>query len=162
MFLSGSARAQRALDATRSPASSENPSSLVDPHPSPARTAGEQHRSAPAQQFVCNAGFTVEQCNQEMLILRKALANYRASELGEWTWVLVGSEDWRFISLARGLDPGVPALTALDARTTFFEEALVGGQSWRAFDLMNIWHRGRESLLISRSATNWAMRSATT
>jgi hypothetical protein len=82
-----------------------------------------------------------------MVVLRKALANYRASDLGDWTWVLVRSENWKLILLARGLDPAVPALTALDLRTTFFEEALVAGSSGRLSELMDIWHLGRQSLL---------------
>jgi hypothetical protein len=89
----------------------------------------------------------LENCRQEMLVLRKALANYRASDLGEWTWVLVRSENWRLILLARDLNPGVPALTALAARTTFFEEALVDGPSGRVSELMDIWHAGRDGLL---------------
>jgi hypothetical protein len=82
-----------------------------------------------------------------MLVLRKALANYRASDLGEWTWVLVRSEDWKLILLAHKVDPGIPALTVLGARTTFFEEALVAGPSGRVSELMDMWHLGRESLL---------------
>ena len=66
-----------------------------------------------------------------MVVLRKVLANYPASDLGDWTWVLVRSENWRLILQARDLNPGVPALTALDARTTFFEEALIDGPSGR-------------------------------
>jgi hypothetical protein len=99
------------------------------------------------QKFVCNTGYTQKECDTEMAVLRKALANYRASDLGEWTWVLVRSENWKFILLARGLDPGVPALTVLDLRTTFFEEALVAGPTGRVSELMDIWHLGRESLL---------------
>ena len=74
-----------------------------------------------------------------MAVRSKALANYRASDLGEWTWVLVRSEHWRLILLARGLDPWVPALTALGARTTFLEEALIAGPTGRVSELMDIW-----------------------
>jgi hypothetical protein len=82
-----------------------------------------------------------------MVVLRKALANHRASDLGEWTWVLVRSENWKLILLARGLDPAVPALTVLELRTTFFEEALVAGASGRISELIDVWHLGRQSLL---------------
>jgi hypothetical protein len=82
-----------------------------------------------------------------MVLLRKGLANYRASDLGDWTWVLVRSENWKMILLALRLDPGVPALTVLDLRTTFFEEALLAGPSGRVSELMNVWHLGRQSLL---------------
>jgi hypothetical protein len=82
-----------------------------------------------------------------MVVLRKALANYRASDLGGWTWVLVRSENWKLILLARGLDPAVPALTVPELRTTFFEEALLAGASGRVSELMDVWHLGRQSLL---------------
>jgi len=82
-----------------------------------------------------------------MVVLRKALANYRASDLGEWAWVLVRSENWKLILLARGLNPEVPSLTALGARTTLFEEALVAGQIGRLSELMDVWHVGRQALL---------------
>jgi hypothetical protein len=99
------------------------------------------------QKFVCNTGYKQKECDDEMAVLRKTLANYRASDLGEWTWVLVRSENWKQVLLARGLDPGVPALTVLDLRTTFFEEALVAGPTGRVSELMDIWHLGRQSLL---------------
>ena len=99
------------------------------------------------QHFVCNTGYTVTRCHEEMMVLRKALANYPATELGEWTWVLVRSEDWRHILAARRFNPGVPALTVLETRTTFFEEVLVAGDGVRMSELMDIWHLGREGLL---------------
>ena len=147
MFLQGSAQAQSGPGATRLEPNNEIPSFLVGALPSPPRTAGEPIRSAPAQQFVCNEGFTLEECKQEMLVLRTALANYRASDLGVWTWVLVRSEDWKVILLACKLSPGVPALTVVGARTTFFDVALVAGSSGRLSELMDTWHLGRQSLL---------------
>jgi hypothetical protein len=48
---------------------------------------------------------------------------------------------------ARGLKSGVPALTFLEGRTTFFEEVLVAGDGVRMSELMDIWHLGREGLL---------------
>jgi hypothetical protein len=115
--------------------------------PSQAQTAAEPARSTAAQHFVCNIGYTQKDCDKEMMVLRKALANYRASELGEWTWVLVRSEDWKPILRARKLDPGVPALTDLARRTTFFEEALLAGPIGRVSELLAVWRMGRESLL---------------
>lgn len=117
--------------------------------PAQTRRTSEPHSSAPAQHFVCNIGFTQKECDQEMAVLRKALAKYRGSELGEWTWVLVRSEDWKLILVVRRLDPGIPAFTALAARMTFFEEALLAGATGRLSELMAVWHMGRESLLDS-------------
>lgn len=147
IFLLSSAQAQSPPDAPRLRAHTETPSSLVVALPSLSWTRAEPYRSAPAQKFVCNTGYTLKECHEQMLVLRKGLANYRASDLGEWTWVLVRSENWKVILLARGLDPGVPALTALGLRTTFFEEALLAGPSGRVSELMDVWHVSRNSLL---------------
>ena len=147
MFLQSSSRAQSGPDSPRLRANNEIPSSLVAALPSLSRTGGEPYRSAPVQKFVCNIGYKQKECDDEMAVLRKALANYRVSDLGEWTWVLVRSENWKLILLARGLNPEVPSLTALGARTTLFEEALVAGPSGRVSELMNIWHRSRNGLL---------------
>lgn len=152
IFLPVPCDAQSSSDSTRSVASNELPSLLAAHPPPEPRATPEPYRLArphflPPQQFACSAGITLEKCRQEMLVLRKILANYRASDLGEWTWVLVRSEDWRLILLAHNLNPGVPALTALGARTTFFEEALVDGPPGRVSELMDIWHADRDGLL---------------
>jgi hypothetical protein len=99
------------------------------------------------QQFVCTVGITVEKCRQEMSVLRKVLAKYPSSELGQWRWVLVHSDQWRLLLIGRGFNSGVPALTALDAKTTFFEEALIAGSSDRVSNLMEVWHADRDGLL---------------
>ncbi len=65
---------------------------LVASLPSQAQTTGDPQSSAPARHFVCNTGYTQKKCDEEMVVLKKALANYPTFDLGEWTWVLVGSE----------------------------------------------------------------------
>ena len=100
MFLQSSSRAQSGPDATRSGAKNEIPSSLVAALPSQPRTGGEPYRSTPAQKFVCNTGYSAEaSATNEMVVLRKALANYPVARLGNWTWILVRSEDWKAILL---------------------------------------------------------------
>jgi hypothetical protein len=111
------------------------------------KTDSPENLDAPKQRFECVGSFTAAECRQEMLILRKALDEHRASLLGEWKWVLVRSEEWKLLLLARGINPGTPALTVLAARTTLFEDALVGGASGRVSELMEIWQLGRGPLL---------------
>jgi hypothetical protein len=115
--------------------------------PADSQTTRQSHTSPSAQHFVCNIGYTQNECDEEMTVLRRALANYPAYQLGGWTWVLVRSEDWKLILLTSGLSPRVPALTVLGMRTTFFEEALLVGPISRVSELMTIWHMGREGLL---------------
>src|ERR1700747_1493681 len=115
--------------------------------PAEAHTPRKPRRSAAAQRFVCVTGYSRNECDQEMAVLRKALAKYSVSELGEWTWVLVRSERWELILRAKRLNLGIPALTDPAGRATFFEEALVSGSAGRIADLMVVWHMGRERLL---------------
>jgi len=115
--------------------------------PSQAEISGEPLRSPPARHFVCDKGYTLKRCDEELVVLKKALAKYPIPELGEWTWVLVRSEYWRLTLLTQTLDPGIPALTDTVARATFFDDALVTGASGRMSELMAIWHMGRESLI---------------
>jgi len=110
-------------------------------------TAGKPERLAPAQRFVCSPRFTLEECKQSMSVLMKLLEKYRAASLGEWKWVLVRSEDWNHLLLARGIPSGVPAITVLGIRTTLFDEGLVTGPAGRVSELMDAWHLSRDALL---------------
>lgn len=141
-----SAQAQSGPSASRS-ADNEVTASSTASLPSPATIAAKPSLSPRAQQFVCAVGIPVDNCRQEMAVLRKVLANYHSAELGQWNWVLVRSEHWKLLLIGRGFNSGVPALTALDARTTFFEEALISGPSGRLSELMDIWHVDRDALL---------------
>jgi len=147
IFLQSSGQAQSGPDATRSGANNEIPSSLVAALPSQPRTDGEPYRSAPAQQFVCNPGYTQKLCNEEVLVLRKALANYPLTQLGDWTWILVRSGDWKAILLPRGLDPHSPAFTYYPKRETFIEEALVTQVPERSRELLLKWNMNTKDLL---------------
>jgi len=108
--------------------------------------AGAQGQ-ATKQHFVCNIGYTSQECAVDMAVLRKTLAKYPLDTLGEWTWVLVRSQDWRRILLDRRFDPNNPAFSYLPARETFFDGALVGKASSRGVELRELWHMSVEDLL---------------
>ena len=101
----------------------------------------------PRQHFVCNKGYTAEKCYEAVAVLRRTLAKYPVAQLGEWTWILVRSEDWKPIVMPRGLDTDSPAFTYYAKRETFIEEALVTNVPGRADELMARWHISRERLL---------------
>jgi hypothetical protein len=82
-----------------------------------------------------------------MVVLRKALANYPRAQLGNWTWILVRSENWKAILLPRGLDPDSPAFTFYPKRETFIEEALVTQVPVRDGELLLKWNMDRMGLL---------------
>ena len=82
-----------------------------------------------------------------MGILRKALAKYPVDALGEWTWVLVRSKDWKRILSDRKFDPNHPAFSYLPKKETFLDGALVVKASIRGFELREQWHMPIEDLL---------------
>lgn len=103
--------------------------------------------SGPPQHFVCNTGYTLEKCHKDFATLRKALDKYPLAQLGEWTWVLVRSSDWKSIQMTRGLDRNTPAFTYYPARETFLEEALVTEVPERQSELLVSWGMSMENLL---------------
>jgi len=147
MFSQSSGQAQSGPNATRSGTNDGIRSSLVAALPSQPRTGVEPYRSTPTQQFVCNTGYKQKECNEETAVLRKALENYPVAQLGNWTWILVRSEDWTAIKLLRGLDPDSPAFTFMAKRETFIEEALVTQVPVRARELLLKWDMNRRDLL---------------
>lgn len=111
--------------------------SRVDRQVSP---AGRQH-------FVCNVGYSVEQCNAQMAVLRRVLDRYPTNRLGDWTWVLIRSDDWKRLKERLQLDPNSPAFTYLARRQTFVEEALVTPVPGRSAELIRHWESGMDDLL---------------
>jgi hypothetical protein len=97
--------------------------------------------------FVCDTGYTLEKCNEDMAVLRRALAKYPVAQLGNWTWVLVRSQDWKAILLPRGLNPDSPAFSYLEKRVTFVEEALVAEVPVRRRELLLKWRMSIGDLL---------------
>jgi hypothetical protein len=101
----------------------------------------------PLQHFVCSTGYSLSKCQADMAVLRKTLAKYRAAELGEWTWVLVRSADWKYFVMPHGIDPDSPAVTYLPKRETFIEEALVATVPQRVGELIVRWGMNIDDLL---------------
>lgn len=99
------------------------------------------------QKFVCNTGYTMPDCIRQASALREALKPYHPERLGEWTWVLVKSADWKAILLTRGLNPDSPAFTVLDKRQTFLEEALFVQVPNRSAELLRFWSVPLDNML---------------
>jgi hypothetical protein len=98
------------------------------------------------QRFICNTGYTPEKCLKDSAALRRTVAKYPVAQLGEWTWVLVRSEDWKPIVLPRGLNPDSPAFTYYRKRETFIEEALIADVPGREVELTRRWHMSIDRL----------------
>ncbi len=103
--------------------------------------------TTPKQKFICNTGYSVTDCIRQISALREALKPYHPERLGEWTWVLVKSADWKIVLLSRGLNPDSPAFTVLQKRQTFLEEALFVRVPNRSAELLRFWSVPLDKLL---------------
>lgn len=102
---------------------------------------------AKKQHFVCNTGYTPQECQDATAVLRRAQARYPMGALGKWTWVLVRTDDWKQILSARRVDTNVPAFSNLTKRVTFLDGSLVVETSVRGVELRIIWQMPIEDLL---------------
>ena len=117
-------------------------------YPLTAQTNGNasDQKQAPRQHFVCNVGYTPRECQVAMTVLQKTLERYPVEALGEWTWVLVRTEDWKQLLSERKFDSNHPAFSYLPKRATFLDGALVVKTSIRGMELSAIWHMAIEDL----------------
>jgi hypothetical protein len=108
--------------------------------------AAQTNGTPPRQHFACNIGYTPRECRVAATVLRKALARYPIEALGEWTWVLVRTQDWKQLLSERRFDPNHPAFSYLPKRETFLDDALVVRSSIRGVELSAVWHMAIEDL----------------
>jgi len=88
------------------------------------------------QQFFCYAGLDHQECSQNIARLRTELVRYSADLPRDWSWVIVGSEDWQPLVHNLHLDGRSPAFTAMAERETFLEGALFLPKSARTDELV--------------------------
>jgi len=114
--------------------------------PASLRAAARPEDKPALQHFVCSKGYTMEKCYEQVAVLRSALVKLPLAQVGEWTWILVRSEEWGHILQDRGLSPS-PAFSILPDRETFLEGVLVTKASIRGAQLSGIWRMTVENLL---------------
>src|SRR5215468_6981681 len=78
--------------------------------------AAQTNGNATKQHFACNVGYTANECQIAATVLRKALARYPVDALGEWTWVLVRTVDWKQVLDAKEMNVNDPAFSNLTRR----------------------------------------------
>ena len=117
-------------------------------YPLAAQTSSTASAQKPASQrhFACHVGYTPSECQVALTVLRKTLERYPVEALGEWTWVLVRTEDWKQLLSERRFDSNHPAFSYLPKRETFLEGALLAKTSIRGMELSAIWHMAIEDL----------------
>jgi hypothetical protein len=92
------------------------------------------------QRFLCASPYSIAECDKQVIILQVALRRYPMEGLGQWTWVLVRSEDWKPILTRVQMDPNSPAFSILERHQTFVEEALIVSKPGRQLELLKKWH----------------------
>jgi len=97
--------------------------------------------------FECHAGYTKRECQAAVAVLRNALARYPVDTLGEWTWVLLRTADWKYVLAAKGFNVNDPAFSNLTKRVTFLDGSLADGACIRGVELRLIWRMPIEELL---------------
>jgi hypothetical protein len=102
--------------------------------------------AAPNLHFYCNTGYTVRDCDVQLKHVRGVLAGMDLTPLGDWTWILVRSQDWKPILRRVGRDPDSPAFTILEQRRTFLEEALFNADPERSRTLLEKWRMPLDQL----------------
>jgi len=105
------------------------------------------HAQTQEQHFACNIGYTKQECQAATAKLRNAIARYPVDALGQWTWVLVRTADWKHVLAAKGFNVNDPAFSNLTNRVTFLDGSIVDGVSIRGMELRLIWHLPIEELL---------------
>jgi hypothetical protein len=51
--------------------------------------------AAPNLHFHCNTGYNVRDCDVQLKQLGGVLVGMDLAPLGDWTWILVRSQDWK-------------------------------------------------------------------
>jgi len=97
-------------------------------------------RGFSGQRFLCASPYSIAECDKQVIILQAALHRYPIEGLGQWTWVLVRSEDWKPILTRVHMDPNSPAFSILERRQTFVEEVLLVSKPGRQLELLDKWH----------------------
>jgi hypothetical protein len=104
--------------------------------------------ASPDVQFSCHTGYSQEDCDVQLNQLGRILVRIDLAPLGDWSWILVRSEDWQPILRSVGRDPKSPAFTILQKRQIYLEEALFNPSPARARELFERWRLPRDELRI--------------
>ena len=104
--------------------------------------------ATPNLHVYCNTGYNLRDCDVQLKQLGGVLVGMDLAPLGDWTWILVRSQDWRPILRRVGRDPDSPAFTILEKRQTFLEEALFKTVPERSRTLLEKWRMPLDQLLM--------------
>jgi hypothetical protein len=87
-------------------------------------------------QFLCSQKYDRAECVKDASALRQAIAPYPAQLLGEWSFVLVPTDEWKALVRGQGGDPVSPAFSMLDQRLTLLDGSLFVASAGRNKELL--------------------------
>jgi hypothetical protein len=86
--------------------------------------------------FFCAQNYERRACVEDSAVLQKAVASYPVAQLGEWSFVLVPSDDWGDLVRSLGGDPVSPAFTIIEQHTTVFDRSVFSSNVRRNQELL--------------------------
>jgi len=91
----------------------------------------------PAQvRIFCANNYTSEKCAAHSVMLANELSHYPISQLMQWSFAVVPSDQWKQLVLKMGGNPDSPAFSVLENRTTLFESVLFEPVASRSSELL--------------------------
>jgi hypothetical protein len=92
-----------------------------------------RNESLPAQiRIYCANNYTSEKCAAHAAMLAAELTKYPVSQLKQWSFAVVPSDQWKQLVVTMKGNPDSPAFTVLENHTTLFESALFEPMASRA------------------------------
>ena len=85
--------------------------------------------------FFCSKGYDHNECLRDAASLRQALAPYPLQLLGEWSFYLVLTPDWKPLALCHDGPAVSPAFSLLLGRATVMDRSLFTGSADRKIEL---------------------------
>src|SRR5262249_27224011 len=95
----------------------------------------------------CHTGYSLTQCQRDILQLRGVLARYPIELLGQWAWVLVRSQDWEPIFPKLKIESGEPCFQSIGSARDASRRGSVHARRATHAELMKEWQLTMSQLL---------------
>ncbi len=83
-----------------------------------------QEQQQNTQHLSCSVGYAHQECVEHLSRLRAVLDQFSTSRLGDWSWILVSSEEWMPLLRRLRLDNRSVAFSSVEQRTVVLQESL--------------------------------------
>lgn len=97
-------------------------------------------------QFFCAENYDRQECQQHVAMLDRMLARYPIELIGNWSFVVATSNQWKAMVRSFGGNADSPAFSILERRTTVFEEGLFSATAERRAELLRLYGLSGDAL----------------